>query len=35
VKAFEQLGWKDGHNVQITYRFGIGDIGAGPRLRQG
>src|SRR3984893_6880907 len=25
-EAFEQLGWKDGHNVQITYRFGIGEI---------
>jgi putative ABC transport system substrate-binding protein len=25
-EAFEQLGWKDGHNVAITYRFGIGEI---------
>ena len=25
-EAFEQLGWRDGHNVQITYRFGIGEI---------
>jgi putative tryptophan/tyrosine transport system substrate-binding protein len=24
--AFEQLGWKDGRNVAITYRFGVGDI---------
>ena len=26
TEAFEQLGWKDGRNVQITYRFGVGDI---------
>jgi putative tryptophan/tyrosine transport system substrate-binding protein len=25
-EAFEQLGWKDGRNVQITYRFGVGEI---------
>jgi putative tryptophan/tyrosine transport system substrate-binding protein len=25
-QAFEQLGWKDGHNVQISYRYGVGDI---------
>ena len=25
-EAFEQLGWKDGHNVQISYRYGVGDI---------
>jgi putative ABC transport system substrate-binding protein len=25
-QAFEALGWKDGHNVAITYRFGVGDI---------
>jgi hypothetical protein len=25
-EAFEQLGWKDGSNVAITYRFGVGDI---------
>jgi putative tryptophan/tyrosine transport system substrate-binding protein len=25
-EAFEQLGWKDGHNVAITYRFGVGEI---------
>jgi putative ABC transport system substrate-binding protein len=25
-EAFEQLGWKVGRNVQITYRFGGGDI---------
>jgi putative ABC transport system substrate-binding protein len=24
--AFEALGWKDGRNVQITYRFGNGEI---------
>ncbi len=24
--ALEQLGWKDGGNVQLTYRFGVGDI---------
>ena len=24
--AFEQLGWKDGHNVAITYRFGVGEL---------
>lgn len=22
----EQLGWKDGHNVEIAYRFGVGEI---------
>ena len=26
TQAFEQLGWRDGRNVQITYRFGAGDI---------
>jgi putative ABC transport system substrate-binding protein len=26
-EAFEQLGWKDGRNVTITYRFGVGEIG--------
>jgi putative ABC transport system substrate-binding protein len=26
TQAFEQLGWKDGRNVAITYRFGAGDI---------
>jgi putative ABC transport system substrate-binding protein len=25
-EALEQLGWKDGRNVQLTYRFGVGDI---------
>ena len=25
-QALEQLGWKDGRNVQLTYRFGVGDI---------
>src|SRR5664279_3130986 len=25
-EAFEQLGWKDGRNVAITYRFGIGEL---------
>jgi putative ABC transport system substrate-binding protein len=25
-EAFEQFGWKDGHNVAITYRFGVGEI---------
>jgi putative tryptophan/tyrosine transport system substrate-binding protein len=25
-EAFAQLGWKDGHNVQITYRFGVGEM---------
>jgi putative ABC transport system substrate-binding protein len=25
-EAFEQLGWKDGHNVAITYRFGVGEL---------
>jgi putative ABC transport system substrate-binding protein len=25
-EAFEQLGWKDGRNVAITYRFGVGEI---------
>jgi putative tryptophan/tyrosine transport system substrate-binding protein len=25
-QAFEQLGWKDGGNVAITYRFGVGEI---------
>jgi putative tryptophan/tyrosine transport system substrate-binding protein len=25
-EAFEQLGWKDGGNVAITYRFGVGEI---------
>jgi putative tryptophan/tyrosine transport system substrate-binding protein len=24
-EAFEALGWKDGHNVEITYRFGVGE----------
>src|SRR5258708_9200568 len=24
--ALEQLGWKDGGNVALTYRFGVGDI---------
>jgi putative tryptophan/tyrosine transport system substrate-binding protein len=24
--ALEQLGWKDGRNVRLTYRFGVGDI---------
>lgn len=24
--AFEQLGWKDGRNVAITYRFGVGEF---------
>jgi putative ABC transport system substrate-binding protein len=26
TEAFEQLGWKDGHNVKISYRFGVGEI---------
>jgi putative tryptophan/tyrosine transport system substrate-binding protein len=25
-QAFDRLGWKDGHDVQITYRFGGGEI---------
>ncbi len=25
-EGFEQLGWKDGHNVQLTYRFGVGEM---------
>jgi len=25
-EAFEQLGWKDGRNVRITYRFGVGEL---------
>jgi putative tryptophan/tyrosine transport system substrate-binding protein len=25
-EVFEQLGWKDGHNVAITYRFGVGEL---------
>jgi ABC-type uncharacterized transport system substrate-binding protein len=25
-EAFEQLGWRDGGNVTITYRFGVGEI---------
>jgi putative ABC transport system substrate-binding protein len=25
-EALEQLGWKEGHNVQITYRFGVGEM---------
>jgi putative tryptophan/tyrosine transport system substrate-binding protein len=25
-QAFEQLGWKDGQNVQISYRYGVGDM---------
>jgi putative ABC transport system substrate-binding protein len=25
-EAFEQLGWKDGRNVAIAYRFGVGEI---------
>jgi putative ABC transport system substrate-binding protein len=25
-EAFGQLGWKEGHNVQITYRFGVGEV---------
>ncbi len=25
-EALEQLGWKDGGNVAITYRFGVGEI---------
>lgn len=25
-EALEPLGWKDGRNVTITYRFGVGDI---------
>ena len=25
-EAFEQLGWKDGQNVAITYRFGVGEM---------
>ena len=34
-EAFEQLGWKDGRNVAITYRFGVARARSGPRLRQG
>ena len=26
-EAFEQLGWKDGHDVAFTYRFGVGEMG--------
>jgi putative tryptophan/tyrosine transport system substrate-binding protein len=25
-ETFEQLGWKEGHNVQITYHFGVGEL---------
>ena len=25
-EVFEQLGWKDGRNVAITYRFGVGEL---------
>jgi putative ABC transport system substrate-binding protein len=25
-EALEQLGWKDGRNVKLAYRFGVGDI---------
>jgi putative tryptophan/tyrosine transport system substrate-binding protein len=25
-QAFEQLGWKDGHDVAFTYRFGVGEM---------
>jgi putative ABC transport system substrate-binding protein len=25
-EAFEQLGWKDGRNVKLAYRFGVGEI---------
>ena len=25
-EAFDQLGWKEGQNVQITYRFGVGEM---------
>jgi putative ABC transport system substrate-binding protein len=25
-EAFEQLGWKDGRNVALTYRFGVGEL---------
>jgi len=25
-EAFEQLGWKDGRNVAITYRFGVAEL---------
>jgi putative tryptophan/tyrosine transport system substrate-binding protein len=25
-EGFEQLGWKDGRNLQLTYRFGAGDV---------
>jgi putative ABC transport system substrate-binding protein len=25
-EGFEKLGWKDGHNVAITYRFGVGQL---------
>jgi putative tryptophan/tyrosine transport system substrate-binding protein len=25
-EAFEQLGWKDGRNVQLIYRFGVGEM---------
>jgi putative ABC transport system substrate-binding protein len=25
-EAFDQLGWKDGHNVKLIYRFGVGEI---------
>jgi putative ABC transport system substrate-binding protein len=25
-EALEQLGWKDGRNVKLTYRFGVGEI---------
>jgi putative ABC transport system substrate-binding protein len=25
-EAFEQLGWKDGRNIGITYRYGVGEI---------
>jgi ABC-type uncharacterized transport system substrate-binding protein len=26
-EAFEQFGWKDGHDVAFTYRFGVGEMG--------
>ncbi len=25
-EELDQLGWKDGHNVKLSYRFGVGDI---------
>jgi putative ABC transport system substrate-binding protein len=33
-KGLKELGWNDGDNVQIDYRYAAGDIGAMQRLTQ-